>query len=545
MGGSSGSSPAGSTQVIQTQNADPWKGIQPYLVGGSAGGTYTPTAPQIPRQVNDRQYIANTGGNFTTPPTFGNPGSFGGSPIANQIDDYYQTTPWGTSNVSQGLPPITKDNYVSPPGSTGGTPGILPEAAALYKQGPLDFYRGQMVANFSPDTQAALSALATPGDYNLIDNASGQLLNLDTTNPANQQVQSLMNQAGVNPAAAGMQALATQAGANPYSQPILDTASGGNLGFGQNAPGLTNQVANQAFTGAALNQDISPADDYYRSVMGGDYLGGNQFMDLYGQDIQDQINQQFAGRSGSAYHGRALGDALGRAAGRLYTGERQLQQQAAGALNQTDAANRNRALQAAGSLSNIYGRGLDRNLTAGLAERGFQEQAGRDLMSDFRTGIGQQAGLQRDLMGDFRTGIGQQAGLASELGSNYQTAIDQQLAGLAMAPGMQETMSGLRNQDTNRLMQAGLMRDERAQRLLDLDRQRFEYEQAAPWENLNRYASIVNQVMHGTPPAQTSTTQQPYFQQSRLGNALGGALGGGALFGPWGALGGGVLGLLS
>lgn len=64
-------------------------------------------------------------------------------------------------------------------------------------------------------------------------------------------------------------------------------------------------------------------------------------------------------------------------------------------------------------------------------------------------------------------------------------------------------------------------------------------QEAAPWDNLQRYQSIVQSGLSF--PSQTS--QSPYFTNPMAGIA-GGALAGGAVGGPWGAGAGALLGLL-
>ena len=81
---------------------------------------------------------------------------------------------------------------------------------------------------------------------------------------------------------------------------------------------------------------------------------------------------------------------------------------------------------------------------------------------------------------------------------------------------------------------------------LSADRQRWDYNQNAPWANLERYAAIVN----GLPDFSGSSQTSPVQQSNRLMSGLGGGLAGAGaaqalgLAGPWGwALGGlGALG---
>lgn len=86
-----------------------------------------------------------------------------------------------------------------------------------------------------------------------------------------------------------------------------------------------NQISN-----LAENDVLNPAGaGYAADVLAGDYLGGDQFMDAYGQDILEGVDSQFArgGRSGSGYNSKVATSELGNVASRLYGDERNRQNQ--------------------------------------------------------------------------------------------------------------------------------------------------------------------------------------------------------------------------
>ncbi len=86
----------------------------------------------------------------------------------------------------------------------------------------------------------------------------------------------------------------------------------------------------------------------------------------------------------------------------------------------------------------------------------------------------------------------------------------------------------------------GAQRDAYNQRALDAKTQAFNTQQQAPWNRLSAFSGLVGGgQLNG---ASTQTTTQP---SNPIGGALGGALGGGSMFGVPGAIGGGILGLLS
>lgn len=89
--------------------------------------------------------------------------------------------------------------------------------------------------------------------------------------------------------------------------------------------GGINDIAN-----IAANDTLNPAGgNYAESVLAGDYLGGDQFMSAYGDEILDGVNSNFAraGRGGSGYHAQAATKELGNTASRLYDSERGRQNQ--------------------------------------------------------------------------------------------------------------------------------------------------------------------------------------------------------------------------
>lgn len=83
-----------------------------------------------------------------------------------------------------------------------------------------------------------------------------------------------------------------------------------------------------------VNRDYSltntGADTMMRTARG-DFLGQDNFMDAYGEDILNAVDSRFAktGRTGSAYASQAAAKGLTQAAAPLYQAERQMMQQAA------------------------------------------------------------------------------------------------------------------------------------------------------------------------------------------------------------------------
>jgi hypothetical protein len=86
-------------------------------------------------------------------------------------------------------------------------------------------------------------------------------------------------------------------------------------------------------------------------------------------------------------------------------------------------------------------------------------------------------------------------------------------------------------------MGAGQTAEAYQQAALQSDINRFNFLQGLPQSQLNQYLGAV----YGAPRGAVQTT--PVYT-NRAAGALGGALAGGQMFGPVGAIGGGLLGLL-
>lgn len=125
-GGSGGGS---STQTVQ-QRADPWSGVQPYLLG---------TAPTASRQ----PYAFGTGPRVLRPSN---------SKYITETDE----SDSGRKTRRIMLNPDYDESLNSQPEGPG-IPGILPEAARLYSDYTPQYFPGSSVAPFSPEQQAAMS----------------------------------------------------------------------------------------------------------------------------------------------------------------------------------------------------------------------------------------------------------------------------------------------------------------------------------------------------------------------------------------------------
>ena len=126
------------------------------------------------------------------------------------------------------------------------------------------------------------------------------------------------------------------------------------------------------------------SDAYYKSVLSGDYLNSNPYIDkMYGQaagQVEAGTNSMAsgAGRYGSGLHQDMLTHALNDLAtniyGQNYANERQNQQAAAAGLTQNQLGAGSQRLQAAGMLPGIYGAQLQGTQAAMGVGKDIQNQ---------------------------------------------------------------------------------------------------------------------------------------------------------------------------
>ncbi len=225
-----------------------------------------------------------------------------------------------------------------------------------------------------------------------------------------------------------------------------------------------------------------------------DHLGG--MYDRGREQITNDLNSQFAkaGRTGA---NAAFGHQLGNSLGNLY--------------------------------SNIYAPGVeaaqDRRLSAANSLTGVDQSNRAARMQGYGMGAGvdaQNAGLRlsgAQLSNQFNAQSNQNANNAiGQLGGLY---------GYGSMPGQQ-------------MLGVGAAYDQQNQNNINAAMDRWNFGQNAGWQNLNNFAGV----MSGMPSATSSTQTQTQPGGSRAMGALGGAATGFSVGGPWGALAGGVLGLL-
>lgn len=409
-----------------------------------------------------------------------------------------QTEPWG--------------------GQEGFLADIYRKAYQLQEAGPQQYYPGETVAPFSPQTQTAIAreqARAMGGDPT--QRAAGQYLTRAMTQP---QVGTQDIYQG------GMGAMGNLGLASQYLQ-----RAGAAPTFGQ-AAGMAGVNPYMQ----AMSPGIDPmARGQFEATAGGAYMpGANPYLDALYQTGAERIGQTFeeqtmpalaaqfgaAGRTGSGAQALMAGRAAGDVAGELRNLYGNIYAPAY-------EAERGRQLAAAGQLGELAQRG---DLAAMQQQLGLGQQdiARRQLAADiYGQGMGRLAGVGGQLGTLGLGGLEQLRGLRGDIGTEAYRAA-------SLAPTVQQ----MQYADIDRLLRGGGQREDQAQRRMDAMRQRWEFEQQAPYQALGQYANIIQ----GGP--QFTTTTQSGGGGSRIAGALGGGLTGYGMAGPVGAGIGGLAGLL-
>lgn len=192
---------------------------------------------------------------------------------------------------------------------------------------------------------------------------------------------------------------------------------------------------------------------------------------------------------------------------------------------------------------------------AGRYGSGAHENARADAVADltnqfYSNAYDQQMAAAQAASGAYLGGLDTQANAANQAGSLYNTGIGQQV----VAGNMAQQLANQAYTDAAALSEAGGIKDDYQQQLINADIDRYNYTSQQPLTALSNY----NQLIQGSYGGTSTTTGQQASGGSTLGNVLGGALSGGglgyglatgtALGGPWGAAigatAGGLLGLL-
>ena len=237
----------------------------------------------------------------------------------------------------------------------------------------------------------------------------------------------------------------------------------------------------------------SPDLDYLIKTLKGDYLApeSNPYLGQYVSDAFEQTLPQLdtsaiaAGRYGSdawgAMKGRTMADITSDIYGQAYETERgrqaQAQQLATGLLE--DAYQQERGRQYGGE-----------QLMANLAEQAYQQERGRQyggeqLMTDLSEQAYQQERARQAAAEQYATGI-------------QEDAYQQESARMMQALGMAPELARADYDDYAQLAAVGAERQAMEQALIDAEREKFEWEQRQPWEQLGMYSDMIQGNYGGT-----------------------------------------------
>lgn len=387
---------------------------------------------------------------------------------------------------------------------------IFSQAQGLNRSGGPQYFPDSMVTPFSDQTETALGMQenrALNGSP-VIDSMKNYIQgSLNGGAPAGNPVGFLQNQMGTNPSLANMSGYADAADPS-QAREQLGQFNGGQLG-------------GMSLGGA---RDYAGGTNNFDSTINGDYLNSNPYLDAtfdhaanrvtdqFNKSVMPGINSSFArsNRTGSGIQKELQTDAAGEVAeslaglsaniyGNNYQQERGRQLQAQGMQAQDD-------LSRTGLGSNLYlgDTGLANNLYSGDENRALQA-AGTSLQDNLgRLGMGGQL---------WDNAQGRRLQASGQAGNIYGMGLDNQRYAASLAP----SAAGQDYLDISKMGQVGGAVDQQGQAYRNDNINRWNYEQMAPYDALQRYMGAIQGHYGGT-----STTTAP----SQRGSGLSGLLGG-------------------
>lgn len=338
---------------------------------------------------------------------------------------------------------------------------IYAEAQSLYDKGTPDFWGGTALAGLTPEMQTAMGAIWNRAS------AGNPLL------PGAQASTDLIASGGaygMNPAYDFLTGLVNGPGGNPVT-------------------GYATNLMNTAGT--------NPALQYLTAEASGANLGNNPFLDAMYQRGAGQLTDTFrkttvpALQSDYALSGRYGSNAMKTA----------LQDQ------------QSRAVDAASDLATkIYGGAYE-------SDRSRQAQAAQGLTGAYAQDIASRIGAGQFLSGIYDTDLQRKLYGSQQLGQLGQ----QDIGNILQASGMAPALGAADYQDLQQLLAMGQYGQDRTQAEHDLERQRFEYGENAPYDWLAKYANLIY-ANPGSSGYGTQTTTQK-SGGGGFGSILGGILG--------------------
>lgn len=264
--------------------------------------------------------------------------------------------------------------------------------------------------------------------------------------------------------------------------------------------------AQRALSGSASVQGAQEAMD---GIVSGQGLSGNAGLSVLGNIAQGDPN---AGNAGLAAL-EAMSSAQNPWMDQLY------QDASREALS---------ALDGSFSRAGRYGSG---------AHAAAQADAATDLAASmYGAAYQQQMQAASQAASAYNAGLGQQVGAAQAAGQLYGAGVGQQISAASMA----QSLANQGYTDAAALSEAGALQESYAQRLLNAQIDRWNYDQQKDISALNAYSQLIQ----GDYGSVTTTTGKQEAETSKLGGfasgAAAGASAGASIGGPWGALIGGI-----
>ena len=367
----------------------------------------------------------------------------------------------------------TVNNALAPAYYSGNT--VAPQSAWTTQALTMQANAAKNMAN-DPTMKAATAAAQQV--------ASGQALK---NNAGLTQLQSIAKTAPITQA----QALGGNAGMTALNKYATQNFNGGNAAL-KNLQGTTGAGINSG--NAALTQlnQLAQNDNPYMDAL---YQRANN-------QAQASLDSNFnrAGRYGSGSHEAAAADAANNLANEMYGSLYNQRINAANAASGAYLQGMGEGINAQQAAGNLYNQGLGMNINAA-------QGAG----SLYNSGIG-----------NLINAYGQQANAAQGAGNLYNQGVGQRV----VAAGTGQQLAQQPYTDAAMLSEAGGVKDDYQQQLINAAIDRYNYEAQRPLQALSTYNQLIRGSYGGT-----STAQGQQTSGSKLGNVLGGALGGAGLVG--------------
>jgi hypothetical protein len=452
--------------------------------------------------------------------------------------------PWLVRDKNGNITRIkTVNNALAPAYYSGNT--VAPQSAWTTQALQMQAQAAQDMAK-DPTMKAANSAAQQIANGTALANNAGlaQLNALAKTAPVTQQ-QALTGNGAMN----SLNKLAnsnTLAGNAGYG--TLNTLAGQATGAGNAGLTALNKYATQNFNagnsalknlqgtaGAGINSGNAALAQLNMLAQ-----NDNPYMDnLYkraNNQAQASLDSNFnrSGRYGSGSHEAAAADAANNLADQMYSNLYNQRINAANAASSSYLQGMNEGINAQQVAGQLYNQGLGMNINAAQDAAGAYNQAlaqriaaAQDAGSLYNQDLSTRAGMLSNAGSLYNTGIGniinaynQQAGAANNAASAYNTGVGQRAA----AAQIGQQLANQRYTDAAMLSEAGGVKDDYKQQLINAAIDRYNYNAQRPLQALSTYNQLISGNYGGT---STATGQQS--GGSRLGNALGGALGGAGL----------------